>query len=94
MADYPPIHTIRRFLMKAKYKGYSITVTKTKDPKIYNALVMVGVDGNSDPPPDGLFINMECFGRGEYWGFVNANDPNLRLCGDDVRGNGGGPKVN
>ena len=80
-----PRQPFRRFeVMKASYKGYRITVTKTKDPEIYNGIVMVGVDGNPDPPPDNLFIDMECFGRGEYWGFVNANDPDLKLLGDDI----------
>ena len=70
--------------MNAIYKGYKIYVTKTKDPNIYNAQVILGVYGNPYPPPDDLFVNMKCYARGEYSGHVNSNDPDLKLLGDDI----------
>ena len=68
--------------MKATYKGYKIYIAKTKDQKVYTAQVIVGVDGNPYPPPDDLFINMRCYARGEYSGYVNSDDPNLKLLED------------
>jgi hypothetical protein len=69
--------------MRASYKGFKIDVNESHDPDLYIVGMITGMDGNPDPPPLDLFIEMSCVGRGEYSGYLRKNDPDLKIMTDD-----------
>lgn len=69
--------------MKAIYKGFKISLYKTTDVNLYSAFMIAGMEGNPNLPPSNLFAKMSCCGRGEYSGYVYANDPCLKIVNTD-----------